>query len=29
MKAAHFYNVGQPLSVEEVPVPEPRKGEYF
>ena len=29
MKAARFYNVGQPLSVEEVPVPEPRNGEVL
>ena len=29
MKAARFYKVGQPLSVEEISVPEPRKGEVL
>lgn len=29
MKAARFYNVGQPLSVEEVPVPSHERGKYF
>lgn len=29
MKAARFYNVGEPLSVEEVPIPQPGHGEIL